>query len=30
MYAALVLMLLTLVVNVLAQWVVRRLSLKYS
>jgi phosphate transport system permease protein len=29
MYAALVLMLLTLVVNVLAQWVVRRLSLKY-
>ena len=30
MYAALVLMVLTLVVNVLAQWVVRRLSLKYS
>ncbi len=30
MYAALVLMLLTLLVNVLAQWVVRRLSLKYS
>jgi phosphate transport system permease protein len=30
MYAALVLMLLTLVVNVLAQWVVRRLSLKYN
>jgi phosphate transport system permease protein len=30
MYAALVLMLLTLVVNVMAQWVVRRLSLKYS
>ncbi|MEN9496626.1 MAG: phosphate transporter permease subunit PstC [Cyanobacteriota bacterium] len=29
MYAALVLMLLTLVVNVLAQWVVRRLSLRY-
>ena len=29
MYAALILMLLTLVVNVLAQWVVRRLSLKY-
>ena len=30
MYAALVLMLLTLVVNVLAQWVVRRLSLQYN
>ena len=30
MYAALVLMLLTLVVNILAQWVVKRLSLKYS
>jgi len=30
MYAALVLMVLTLVVNVLAQWVVRRLSLKYT
>ena len=30
MYAALVLMLLTLVVNVLAQWIVRRLSLKYA
>ncbi|MEN9495718.1 MAG: phosphate transporter permease subunit PstC, partial [Cyanobacteriota bacterium] len=30
MYAALVLMLLTLVVNMMAQWVVRRLSLKYS
>lgn len=30
MYAALVLMALTLLVNVLAQWVVRRLSLKYS
>ena len=29
MYAALVLMLLTLVVNILAQWVVRRLSLRY-
>ncbi|MFZ9464203.1 MAG: phosphate ABC transporter permease subunit PstC, partial [Vulcanococcus sp.] len=29
MYAAVVLMLLTLVVNVLAQWVVRRLSLRY-
>ncbi|MEB3306760.1 MAG: phosphate ABC transporter permease subunit PstC [Cyanobacteriota bacterium] len=29
MYAALVLMLLTLVVNVCAQWVVRRLSLRY-
>jgi phosphate transport system permease protein len=30
MYAALVLMLLTLAVNLLAQWVVRRLSLQYS
>jgi phosphate transport system permease protein len=30
MYAALVLMILTLVVNILAQWIVRRLSLKYS
>ncbi len=30
MYAALVLMLLTLVVNILAQWVVRRLSLQYN
>ncbi|MCP9792777.1 phosphate ABC transporter permease subunit PstC [Vulcanococcus limneticus Candia 3F8] len=30
MYAALVLMVLTLLVNVLAQWVVRRLSLKYT
>jgi phosphate transport system permease protein len=30
MYAALVLMLLTLVVNVLAQQIVRRLSLKYN
>jgi phosphate transport system permease protein len=30
MYAAVVLMILTLIVNVLAQWVVRRLSLKYS
>lgn len=30
MYAALVLMMLTLVVNVMAQWVVRRLSLKYN
>jgi len=29
MYAALILMVLTLVVNVLAQWIVRRLSLKY-
>jgi phosphate transport system permease protein len=29
MYAALVLMLLTFIVNVLAQWVVRRLSLQY-
>lgn len=30
MYAAFVLMVLTLVVNILAQWIVRRLSLKYS
>jgi phosphate transport system permease protein len=30
MYAAFILMLLTLVVNVLAQWVVRRLSLRYT
>jgi phosphate transport system permease protein len=30
MYAAFVLMILTLLVNVLAQWIVRRLSLKYS
>lgn len=30
MYAALILMLLTLIVNILAQWVVRRLSLKYN
>jgi phosphate transport system permease protein len=30
MYAALVLMLLTLLVNVLAQQIVRRLSLKYN
>jgi len=29
MYAALILMLLTFSVNVLAQWVVRRLSLRY-
>lgn len=29
MYAALILMVLTLVVNVIAQWIVRRLSLKY-
>lgn len=29
MYAALILMILTLVVNVIAQWIVRRLSLKY-
>ena len=29
MYAALVLMLLTFIVNVLAQWIVRRLSLRY-
>jgi phosphate transport system permease protein len=30
MYAAFVLMMLTLVVNMMAQWVVRRLSLQYS
>ena len=30
MYAAFVLMVLTLLVNILAQWIVRRLSLKYS
>lgn len=30
MYAAFVLMIMTLVVNVMAQWVVRRLSLKYN
>jgi phosphate transport system permease protein len=29
MYAALVLMLLTFVVNILAQWIVKRLSLQY-
>jgi phosphate transport system permease protein len=29
MYAALVLMLLTFIVNILAQWVVKRLSLHY-
>jgi phosphate transport system permease protein len=29
MYAALILMVLTFVVNILAQWVVRRLSLRY-
>jgi phosphate transport system permease protein len=29
MYAALVLMLLTFAVNILAQWVVKRLSLRY-
>ncbi|MBU6251340.1 MAG: phosphate ABC transporter permease subunit PstC [Cyanobacteria bacterium REEB417] len=29
MYAALILMVLTLVVNIIAQWIVRRLSLKY-
>jgi phosphate transport system permease protein len=29
MYAALILMVLTLMVNVIAQWIVRRLSLKY-
>ncbi|MFO7628754.1 MAG: phosphate ABC transporter permease subunit PstC [Prochlorococcaceae cyanobacterium] len=30
MYAAFILMVLTLIVNIMAQWVVRRLSLKYS
>lgn len=30
MYAAFILMILTLIVNVMAQWVVRRLSLKYN
>ena len=30
MYAAFVLMLLTLVINVVAQWIVRRLSLRYT
>jgi phosphate transport system permease protein len=30
MYAALVLMIITFIVNVLAQWIVKRLSLKYS
>ena len=30
MYAAFVLMLLTLIINVLAQWIVRRLSLRYT
>ncbi len=30
MYAALILMLLTLVINVLAQWIVKRLSLRYT
>jgi phosphate transport system permease protein len=29
MFAALILMILTLVVNIIAQWIVRRLSLKY-
>ena len=29
MYAALILMLLTFAVNVMAQWLVRRLSLRY-
>jgi phosphate transport system permease protein len=29
MYAALVLMMITLVINVMAQWIVRRLSLRY-
>jgi phosphate transport system permease protein len=30
MYAAFILMILTLIINVLAQWVVRRLSLRYT
>ena len=30
MYASLVLMLLTLVVNILAQWIVKKLSLRYN
>ena len=30
MYAALILMILTLLVNVFAQWIVKRLSLKYQ
>jgi len=30
MYAALVLMIITFVVNIFAQWIVKRLSLKYS
>ena len=30
MYAALVLMIITFLVNVLAQWIVRRLALKYE
>jgi len=30
MYAALVLMIITFIVNVLAQWIVKRLSLKYD
>ena len=30
MYAALVLMLITLLVNVLAQWIVKRLALQYQ
>jgi phosphate transport system permease protein len=29
LYAALILMVLTLVVNIMAQWIVKRLSLKY-
>jgi phosphate transport system permease protein len=29
MYAALILMVLTLVVNIFAKWIVRRLSLRY-
>ena len=30
MYAALILMILTLLVNVFAQWIVKKLSLKYQ
>ena len=30
MYAALILMILTLMVNVFAQWIVKKLSLKYK
>ena len=30
MYAALILMVLTLLVNIFAQWIVKKLSLKYQ